>query len=99
MTNAHIKCFLKRVALINPLSLHKVPTWDLYLVATALTFRTYGYYFLKDLKLQDSPPYSHITSLYRVSELNALSVEPKLCVFQSDSVFLKTDPTFLPKVN
>lgn len=40
-----------------------------------------------------------ITSVRRVSELNALSVKSSCCTFHKDKVVLLTDPTFRPKVD
>lgn len=40
-----------------------------------------------------------LVSARRVSELRALSVNTELCIFQRDSVTLRPDPVFIPKVN
>lgn len=40
-----------------------------------------------------------ITSARRISELAALSIRGDLCIFHSDKIVLRLDPTFLPKVN
>lgn len=39
-----------------------------------------------------------VTSARRILELSALSCRPDLCVFHSDRVVLRPDPTFIPKV-
>lgn len=76
-------------------------TWDLPWILDALTqgpfeplrevglcFLTYKVAFLLA-----------ITSARHISELATLSIRADLCIFHSDRVVLRLDPTFLPKMN
>ncbi|XP_058021205.1 uncharacterized protein LOC131189221 isoform X1 [Ahaetulla prasina] len=93
--------FLRAASNLRPPTLHRYPSWDLSRVLNALTkppfeplrevglkFLTYKVVFLVA-----------ITSAHRISELAALSSRPDLCVFHTDRVVLRLDPTFVPKIN
>lgn len=96
-----IKCFIKGLALLNPLPVHRFPTWDLHLGLKAMmgapfepiTSVSIRFMTLKTIFL------IAMTSVRRVSELGSLSINPHLCVFHKNKVVLRLDPSFLPKVN
>ncbi|XP_034279732.1 uncharacterized protein LOC117669420 [Pantherophis guttatus] len=96
-----IGSFLKGVANLKPPVVHRYPTWDLALVLQALTstpfesLRTSSLWYLT-LKVAF---FVAITSARRISELAALSVHEDLCIFHSDRLVLRLNPSFLPKMN
>lgn len=100
-SHPYIQRFLRGVSLISPPTIHQFPTWKLNKVLSALMgppFEPMAKIGLKELTLK-TPLLVAITSARRVSELGALSVNPKLCVFHRDRVVLRPDPIFIPKVN
>ncbi|XP_070803767.1 uncharacterized protein [Pituophis catenifer annectens] len=96
-----IKKFLRGARLLRPSSIHRYPTWDLPKVLNALTetpFEPLRTVHLRFLTLKVVFLIA-ITSARRISELAALSVREDLCVFRPDTVILRLDPSFIPKVN
>ncbi|XP_060545540.1 uncharacterized protein LOC132711180, partial [Pantherophis guttatus] len=96
-----IKGFLKGASNIRPTMIHRYPTWDLTLVLQALTsppFEPLGSASLKLLSFKVTFLLA-ITSARRVSELAALSIRQDLCIFKPNTVVLRLDPAFLPKIN
>lgn len=76
------------------------PTWKLNVVLNALTvhpFKPVRDIYLKLLHMK-TIFLIDITSARRVSEIGALSSDPRLCVFQKVKVVLKPDPSFVPKM-
>lgn len=99
--NPRIRSFLHGATNISPPVVHRYPLWDLPLVLQALTttpFEPLTSVSLKFLTLKVTFLLA-ITSDRRVSELTALSVRKDLCIFYSDRMVIRLDPTFLPKVN
>lgn len=100
-THPHVCKFLKGVALLILAPVSRSPSSDLTLVLKALK----GHPFepmvtcpLRELS-QKTAVLTGITSARRVSKLASFLVVKDLCSFQEDRVVLRTDPTFLPKVN
>lgn len=99
--NLRVRSFLLGASNLSPPVVHRYPSWDLPLVLQALTsdpFEPLAAVSLKFLTLKVAFLLA-ITSARRVSELGALFVCKDLCVFHSDRVVLRLDPTFLTKVN
>lgn len=97
----HVRRFLKGASLLNPPPVHRFPSWRLNLVLQALChppFESLATCTLKVLSLKTLFLVA-VTSARRVSELRALSVHRDLCTFIADSVGLRLDPAFIPKVN
>ncbi|XP_042300431.1 uncharacterized protein LOC121918446 [Sceloporus undulatus] len=100
-SHPHVKRLLRGLSNRAPPTRHRFPTWNLHTVLKALTVEPFEpirkvslrFLTLKVIFL------TAITSARRVSELGALSVRKDLCIFRPDSVCLRPDPTFLPKVN
>lgn len=101
MGRSLIRLFLRGASNLRPGPVHRYPSWDLPRVLDALTrapfepLREVGLRFLS----YKVAFLLAITSARRVSELAALSIRADLCVFHSDRVVLRLDPTFLPKLN
>lgn len=96
-----VRQFLRGASNIRPPVVHRYPTWDLTKVLQALTrepFEPLRDSSLRFLSLKVAFLVA-ITSARRISELAALSARPDLCVFHSNRVVLRLDPSFLPKVN
>lgn len=96
-----IRSFLRGASNLRPPTIHRFPTWDLTKVLSALTrppFEPLQEVSLKFLSFKVAFLIA-ITSARRISELAALSVCQDLCIIHSDRVFLRLDPTFIPKVN
>lgn len=94
-----VQGFLHRVTNMCPPTVHRYPSWDLSLVLQALTsppFEPLG--SLKFLSYKMAFLLA-ITLARRVSELSALSVRKDLCIFHTNTVVLRLDPSFAPKVN
>ncbi|XP_042300597.1 uncharacterized protein LOC121918648, partial [Sceloporus undulatus] len=97
----HIRRLLKGVSNRAPPTRHRFPSWDLHKILLALTVQPFEplreaslkFLTLKTLIL------TALTSARRVSEIGALSVRKELCIIRPDSVVLRPDPTFIPKVN
>lgn len=99
-THHHIVQFLKGVSILSPPQIHRFPTWKLNMVLNALTdspFKPIRDILLKLLRMKTIFLVA-ITSAQRVSEIGALSADPKLCIFHKDKVVLRLDPSFMPKV-
>lgn len=97
----HIKRFLRGVSLVSPPQIHRFPSWRLNLVLRALCnppFESMATCQMKVLTLKTLFLIA-LVSARRVSELRALSVHRELCIFREDSVVLRPDPAFIPKVN
>ncbi|XP_061443331.1 uncharacterized protein LOC133365453 isoform X1 [Rhineura floridana] len=96
-----IKRFLRGTALRSPAVAHRFPSWSLSKVLQALQRPPFEPLRTVPLRLLSFKVVFliAITSARRVSELGALSSARHLCVFHKDSVVLKTDPSFCPKVN
>lgn len=97
----HVRRFLKGASLINPPPEHRFPSWRLNLVLQALCcppFESLATCTIKVFSLKTLFLVA-VTSTRRVSELRALSVNRNLCIFNADSVILRPDPVFIPKVN
>lgn len=92
--------FLKGVSQINPLTVHRFPTWDLHLVLDGLT--------KKPLELVHQADHQHltlktlllasVTSARGVSELGALR-QFQFVHLHKDKVVLRPDPAFILKIN
>ncbi|XP_042300634.1 uncharacterized protein LOC121918687, partial [Sceloporus undulatus] len=97
----HIRRLLKGVSNRSPPTIHRFPSWDLHKVLKALTIAPFEPLREASLKFLTFKTLflTAITSARRVSELGALSVRKELCIFRPDSVILRPDPTFIPKVN
>lgn len=96
-----IKDFLHGATNISPPTVHRYPSWDLPLVLQALTvepFEPLASVGLKYLSFKVAFLLA-ITSARRVSELAALSIRRDLCIFHSDRVVMRLDPSFMPKIN
>lgn len=99
--HTHIKRFLRGVSLVSPPQVHRFPSWRLNLVLKALCrppFEPLASCQVKVLTFKTLFLVA-LVSARRVSELRALSVNTELCIFQRDSVTLRPDPVFVPKVN
>lgn len=86
---------------MSPPTVHRYPSWDLTLVLQALTaplFEPLGSVSLKFLSFKLAFLLA-ITSARTVPELAALSIRKDLCIFHANTVVLRLDPTFTPKVN
>ncbi|XP_060542104.1 endonuclease/exonuclease/phosphatase family domain-containing protein 1 isoform X6 [Pantherophis guttatus] len=96
-----IRRFLRGAKNLCPPVLHRYPTWDLPLVLQSLTGPPYEPLQTASLRLLTCKVafLVAITSARRISELAALSTRPDLCVFHTDRVVLRLDPTFVPKIN
>ncbi|XP_061471530.1 E3 ubiquitin-protein ligase SMURF2 isoform X1 [Rhineura floridana] len=96
-----IKRFLRGVALRSPAVVHRFPSWSLPKVLQALQRPPFEPIRTVSLRILSFKVLFliAITSARRVSELGALSSARHLCVFHKDSVVLKTDPSFRPKVD
>ncbi|XP_061488048.1 uncharacterized protein LOC133387397 [Rhineura floridana] len=96
-----IKPFLRGVALRSPAVVHRFPSWSLPKVLQALQRPPFEPIRTVPLRMLSFKVLFLIavTSARRVSELGALSSARHLCVFHKDSVVLKTDPSFRPKVD
>ncbi|XP_053126984.1 uncharacterized protein LOC128334322 [Hemicordylus capensis] len=96
-----IQRFLKGAVNLGPPPIHRFPSWDLNKVLNALTKTPFKPMWKVPLRLMSFKVLFlvAVTSARRVSELAALSVRDELCIFQKESVAMKLDPTFLPKVN
>ncbi|XP_061443669.1 uncharacterized protein LOC133365571 [Rhineura floridana] len=96
-----IKRFLRGVALRSPAVVHRFPSWSLPKVLQALQRPPFEPIRTVPLRILSFKVLFliAITSARRVSELGALSSARHLCVFHKDSVVLKTDPSFRPKVD
>ncbi|XP_061488949.1 oxysterol-binding protein-related protein 9 isoform X4 [Rhineura floridana] len=96
-----IKRFLRGVALRSPPVVHRFPSWSLPKVLQALQRPLFEPIRSVPLRMLSFKVLFliAITSARRVSELGALSSARHLCVFHKDSVVLKTDPSFRPKVD
>lgn len=96
-----IRQFLRGAANLRPPALHRYPSWDLPKVLSALTrppfepLREVGLHYLS-YKVSFLVA---ITSAHRISELAALSARPNLCIFHTDQMVLRLDPSFIPKIN
>lgn len=97
----HVRRFFRGVALLNPPTVHRFPSWDLNKVLVALTGKPFEPLATVPLRILSFKVLFlvAITSARRVSELGALSIHPKLCLFHKDKVVLRPDPSFIPKVN
>lgn len=100
-THPITKRFLRGVSLKCPPMVHRFPSWNLHSVLSALIGPSFEP--LKEVALK-WPRMKvlflvAVTSARRVSELGALSIKTDLCVFWKETVILRTDPTFLPKVS
>lgn len=86
LAHPHIKRFLKGVALLNPPVVHRFPTWALHVVLQGLRGSSFEPLAKVPLKLLTVKTLFlvAITSARRVSEIWALSVNPRLCVFHKD---------------
>lgn len=99
--HSHVKRFLRGVSLVSPPQVHRFPSWRLNLVLRALChppFESMASCQVKILTIKTLFLIA-LVSARRVSELRALSVHKDLCIFQKDSVVLRLDPAFVPKVN
>lgn len=84
-----------------PPTVHRYPSWDLPFVLQTLIeppFEPLGSVALKYLPFKVAFLLA-VTSARRVSELSALSIRKDLCVFHANTVVLRLDPAFTPKVN
>lgn len=96
-----VKDFLRGATQLRPPQVHRYPSWDLNVVLQELTvspFEPLSSVSLKFLSFKVVFLLA-ITSARRVSELAALSVRKDLCVFHANTVVLRLDPAFIPKVN
>lgn len=101
LQNPRICSFLQGASNRSPPVVHRYPSWDLPLVLQALTsppFEPLGTIPLKFLSFKLTFLLA-ITSARRISELAALSSRKDLCIFYSDRVVMRLDPTFISKVN
>ncbi|XP_029140096.1 ephrin type-A receptor 7 [Protobothrops mucrosquamatus] len=95
-----IRAFLKGACNTRPPVVHRYPSWELPLVLRALTkppFEPIRTVPLRNLSLKVA--FLIVITARCISELAALSVRSDLCIFHSDRVVLRLDPTFVPKVN
>ncbi|XP_042302565.1 uncharacterized protein LOC121919745 [Sceloporus undulatus] len=97
----HIRRLLKGVANMAPPTKHRFPSWDLHKVLKALTIPPFEP--LREVPLKfltfKTLLLTALTSARRVSEIGALSIRKELCIIRPDSIILRPDPTFIPKVN
>lgn len=96
-----IRGFLHGVMNLCHPTVHRYLTWDLSLVLQTVMsppFEPLGSVPLKFLSFKVTFLLA-VTSARRISELTALSIRKDLCVFHANTVVLRLDPTFLPKVN
>ncbi|XP_077121603.1 uncharacterized protein LOC143776275 [Ranitomeya variabilis] len=92
--------FIKSCERSNPVHIPRLPPWDLNLVLEALTSSPF--------EPLDSIPLNvltykvallvALTSARRVSDIQALSVDPPFLLIFHDRIVLKPDPSYLPKV-
>lgn len=97
----HITIFLRGATNVRSPVIHRYPTWDLLLVLQVLmspSFKPLSSISLHLLTLKVVFLVA-ITSARRISEIAALSVHPNLCIFHTNRVVLRTDPSFLRKIN
>lgn len=89
------------VATGSPAVSHLFPPWSLNKIISALTTSPFEPLRLVSLRFLSFKIafLTAITSARRISELAALSIRRDLCIFHSDRVILRLDPTFIPKVN
>lgn len=96
-----VRGFLHRATNLRPPTVNRYPSWDLPLVLQTLTappFEPLGSILLKFLSFKVAFLLV-IISAWRISELAALSVRKDLCIFHANTVVLRLDPVFTPKVN
>uniref|UniRef100_A0A8D0L1J2 Core-binding (CB) domain-containing protein n=1 Tax=Sphenodon punctatus TaxID=8508 RepID=A0A8D0L1J2_SPHPU len=101
LPHKHINQFLRAARNISPPVVHRCPSWSLSLVLDALTgppFEPLKHVSLYMLSLKVVFLVA-VTSARRVSELGALSMEENFCLFSEQSVTLRMDEAFIPKVN
>lgn len=100
-TNKYVKKFLLGVKQMVPPVKHRFWTWSLSKALRALTKPPFEPLKLPELHFLSSKAafIIAVTSDRRVSELAALSAKKELCIFQKESVSLRMDPSFIPKVN
>lgn len=96
-----MRTFLRGASNLKPPVIHRYPTWELSKVLQALMRAPFEPLREASLRLLSCKVafLVAVTSARRISELAALSVRKDLCVFHSNRVVLRLDPTFLPKVN
>ncbi|XP_069585448.1 uncharacterized protein [Ranitomeya imitator] len=98
--NKWISRFISACERSRPISIPRVPQWDLSIVLNALTqspFEPLHAASLKNISLKTVLLVA-LVSARRVSDLHALSIDPPFFVVTSDRILLKTDPCYLPKV-
>lgn len=75
--------------------------WKLHKVLSALSnplFESLREGLLIGMRMK-TPLLKTVTSIRRVCELGLLSAEPELYILHGNKVLLRSDPTFMPKVN
>ncbi|XP_077125588.1 uncharacterized protein LOC143782239 [Ranitomeya variabilis] len=98
--NRWISRFIKSCERSKPVHIPRLPPWDLNLVLEALTsspFEPLDSIPLKVLTYKVALLVA-LTSARRVSDIQALSVDPPYLLIFHDRIVLKPDPSYLPKV-
>ncbi|XP_069600610.1 uncharacterized protein [Ranitomeya imitator] len=98
--NKWVSRFIKSCERSNPVHIPRLPPWDLNLVLEALTdspFEPLDAIPLKVLTYKVALLVA-LTSARRVSDIQALSVDPPFLMVFQDRIVLKPDPSYLPKV-
>ncbi|XP_039192289.1 uncharacterized protein LOC120305049 [Crotalus tigris] len=95
-----VRSFLKGATNARPPTVHRYPSWDLHQVLQALIAPPFEPMETCPLDLLSMKVafLVAVTSARRISELAAFSVREDLCIFFSDRVVLRLDPSFIPKV-
>lgn len=96
-----IRHFLQGTSNLRPPTVHRFLTWDLNKVLSALISSPFEPLHLASLHFLSFKVSFLVTimSARRISDLSALSMHQDLCIFHSDRVVLRLDPTFILKVN
>ncbi|XP_069621778.1 uncharacterized protein [Ranitomeya imitator] len=98
--NRWVSRFITACERINPVNIPRVPPWDLNLVLQALTdspFEPIDSIPIKILSLKTALLVA-LTSARRISDSQALSIDPPFLLTFQDKLVLKPDPSYLPKV-
>lgn len=96
-----VKRFLRGAAHLRLPVVHRFLFWDLSMVLLALVndpFESLRIVSLQFVTLKVTFLVA-ITSTWRISELGAASVRGDLCAFHPNTVMLRLDSTFIPKIN
>ncbi|XP_077121295.1 uncharacterized protein LOC143776140 [Ranitomeya variabilis] len=92
--------FITACERMNPVIIPRIPPWDLNLVLQALTdspFEPIDSIPIKCLSLKTALLVA-LTSARRISDIQALSIDPPFLLTFQDKLILKPDPSYLPKV-